>query len=399
MTRLNILHLASSIGRNSAGIGYSAVGLVREQLSLGCGATIWTLDREPATELAQENDLNADSIMCFPSVGPAAIGFSPAMEHASKKSVGHEFDLLHQHGIWMANSRVTNRWRRTWRRPTVLALHGTLEAYALRISRFKKRVATLAYEAQNLCKATCLLACSSDEARSFRRYGLRQPIAVIPNGVSDSWLLSKADGEQFRRKFGIVRERRILLFLSRLHPIKGLPLLFEAMAHLRSALGDWLLVIAGPDQVGHRQELEQLAHQLGITKWVRFVGPLIGGMKREAFASAEVFVLPTHAENFGNVIGEALAVGLPVLTTHGAPWEVVIKERCGWWTDIQSSALLDALAQAIRLPAAELAAMGERGRRLMATHYTWRNAAEKTIILYHWVLGRGTQPDFILTDS
>jgi len=379
-------------------MGYAAVGLMREQLFMGCGATIWTLDREPAAELAHKTDLDPHSIMCFPSVGPSAIGFSPAMEHASRSAIGRNFSLLHQHGIWMANSRVTDRWRKTWRRPTVIAPHGMLMAYALQISRFKKRMATLVYEAQNLREATCLHATSSEEAHGFRRYGLIQPIAVIPNGVSQSWLLSKADGKRFRREFEIVRERRILLFLSRLHPQKGLPLLLEAMAHLRSELGDWLLVIAGPDQLGHRQELEKLAQQLGVTKWVRFVGPLMGGMKRDAFASAEVFVLPTHCENFGNVIAEALAVGLPVLTTRGAPWEIVIKERCGWWTDIHSDALLDALAKAIRLPTAELTAMGERGRKLVATHYMWRNAAEKTIRLYHWLLGQATQPEFILLD-
>lgn len=392
---LKILHLTASIGPASAGMGSVVVGLVREQQVLGCCPMTWTLDRESETDLARENDLDARSLMCFPSVGPAAIGFSPAMEHASRSRIGQGFDLVHQHGIWMANSRVTNRWRQTWCRPTVLAPHGALETYVLQISRWKKQLATLVYEAQNLRKATCLHAASASEARSFRRYGLTQPIAVIPNGVSDRWLLSTSDAERFRKEFGIARERRILLFLSRVHPKKGLPLLFEALAQLRSELGDWLLVIAGADEVGHRLELEQLARQLGINQWVQFVGPLFGERKRDAFGAAEVFVLPTHSENFGIVVAEALGVGLPVLTTRGAPWEELTRQRCGWWTDIHSDALREALVQIIRLPAVELAAMGARGRELVATHYTWRNAAEKTMLLYKWLLSQGTQPDFV----
>jgi glycosyltransferase involved in cell wall biosynthesis len=377
-------------------MGSVAVAFVREQQSLGCRPMIWTLDRESETELARENDLDARSVGCFPSVGPAAIGLSPAMEYAARNGVAQEFDLVHQHGIWMANSRVTNRWRKTWRRPTVLAPHGTLETYALNISRWKKQLATLMYEAQNLRRATCLHACSASEARSFRQYGLMQPIAVIPNGVSDSWLLSTSDAERFRKELGIERARRILLFLSRIHPIKGLSLLFEAMAQLRFELGDWLLVIDGTDEIGHRLELEQLAQRLGITQWVLFIGPLFGERKRDAFGAAEVFVLPTHSENFGLVIAEALGVGLPVLTTRGAPWEELIDRRCGWWTEIQSDALGDALAQVMRLPAAELAAMGARGRELVATRYMWRNSAEKTIRLYYWILAKGTQPEFVV---
>jgi glycosyltransferase involved in cell wall biosynthesis len=256
----------------------------------------------------------------------------------------------------------------------------------------------LAYEAQNLRRATCLHAASASEARSFRRYGLLQPIAVIANGIPDSWLLSTGDAMRFRREFGIAGERRILLFLSRIHPIKGLPLLFEALAQISSELGNWLLVIAGTDEVGHRLELEQLARQLGIKQWVQFVGPLFGERKRDAFGSAEVFVLPTQSENFGIVVAEALGVGLPVVTTRGAPWEEINSYRCGWWTDIHSDALRDALTQVIRLPVAELAAMGARGRELVSTHYTWRNAAEKTILLYHWLLSQGPQPDFVVSD-
>jgi len=298
----------------------------------------------------------------------------------------------------MANSRVANNWRKTSARPTVLSPHGSLEEYALGISRFKKHIAKIAYEAKNLREATCLTASSAAEVISFRKYGLSQPVAVIPNGVSDSWLSSKADGAKFRRGFSIPSAKRILLFLSRIHPKKGLFLLFEAMAELRPELADWLLIIAGPDQIGHRQELERSAGHLGIDPYIKFVGPLSGQMKRDAFDSAKLFVLPTHSENFGIVVAEALGAGLPVLTTRGAPWGELAKERCGWWTDIKPEALQEALFQAIRMTDSELAAMGERGRQLVSAKYTWRAAAQKAVVLYSWLLGDGPTPDFVIED-
>jgi len=395
MNTLRILHLAQSIGRKSTGMGSGVIALVHAEQSQGCHPMIWTLDREPEIELARENGLDVDSLRCFPPLGPASIGFTPAMERAARNQSGQEFNLLHQHGLWMANSRVTNRWRQRWSRPVLLSPHGTLEPYALKISRWKKRLATWAYEARNLRQATCLHACSLSEMRSFRRFGLTQPIAVIPNGLSDSWLSSAGKGERFREEFGIAPGRRILLFLSRIHPIKGLPLLFEAMAHLRSELDDWLLVIAGMDERGHQIELEQLVQELRISQWVQFVGPLFNENKRDAFSAAEVFVLPTHSENFGLVVVEALSASLPVLTTRGAPWEELIEEHCGWWVDINPVALREALTKIIHMPAEELAEMGTRGRELAITRYASRDVAEKTILVYQWLLSQGPRPEFV----
>ena len=98
-----------------------------------------------------------------------------------------------------------------------------------------------------------------------------------------------------------------MLFLSRIHPIKGLPMLLAALARHRDQLHDWRLLIAGPDEAGHRAEVERLALQLGVTDMILFPGALYEADKRDAFAAADLFVLPTHTENFGIVIAEALA--------------------------------------------------------------------------------------------
>lgn len=374
------------------------VALAREQRELGFNTKIWALDRGHPSEDGANTNSYSNLVRFFQFLGPPSIGFSPAMEHAAGMPAAQKYDIWHQHSIWMANSRATEKWRKKWHKPSIIAPHGTLETSALKISGYKKRLALMAYEARNLCEASCFHACSYKEANSIRAFGLSQPIAIIPNGVQQDWLKSSVEGTRFRNMFKINPERRILLFLSRLHPIKGLPLLFEAMAELHDELGSWLLVIAGPDQSGYRNKLDQLSRKYGIEKWIQFVGPLLGEMKRASFEAAEVFVLPTLSENFGIVVAEALGAGLPVITTKAAPWGELITENCGWWTDVHSEGLNRALRQAIRLSSRELRIMGDNGRQLVNKEYTWRKAAEKTICLYQWLLGQGAKPQFVVME-
>jgi glycosyltransferase involved in cell wall biosynthesis len=175
-------------------------------------------------------------------------------------------------------------------------------------------------------------------------------------------------------------------------------MLFEAMAQLSNRLEDWLLVIAGPDEADHQRELEQLREKLGLSSRVIFVGPLHGAKKREAFAAADVFVLPTHSENFGIVIAEALGAGVPVITTKGAPWEDLQTHQCGWWVDACTDAICKALLEATRRPKEELVTMGQRGKMLVSEKYTWPKVAEQSVHLYKWLLGKESRPSFVITD-
>jgi glycosyltransferase involved in cell wall biosynthesis len=397
---LNILHLTSSIGPTSGGLGSAVVGFAQEQRLLGHYPAIWTLDPPSSVmDLTQANRLNPLDLSTYPILGPRQVGYSPTMEQAAKFTKGANYDVLHQHSIWLAVSRVTNLWRSTFSRPTIVAPHGTLEEFMLRRSRWKKQLALLAYEIKNLRGAACLHATSVSEAASFRHFGLVNPIAVIPNGISEEWLRNQGDGARFRAHFSLPSNRRLLLFLSRLHPKKGLPLLFEAMAQLRIELSEWFLVIAGfAEAPGYQLELEQFAAKLGITEKVIFVGPLNGQEKRDAFDAADLFILPTHSENFGIVIAEALAAGVPVLTTRGAPWIELVTNKCGWWVDVTVDAVCNALQDAIHRPLQELKEMGQRGKALVEKEYLLSRVAEQTIQIYEWLLGRRRQPDFVIKE-
>lgn len=397
---LNILHVVNDRSVLAGGTGTVALEMSREQRNLGNNAAIWAIDSTNKHNQAVSQNIfkRQPDLTLFKTFGPRLLGFSPMMERYAVDAIGNNYHLVHQHSIWLAVSRVTNCLRSKFGLPTVIASHGTLEDFVLKRSKWKKKIALIAYEMKNLKNASCLQATAEQEAISFRRFGLKNPIAIIPNGISENWLQCDGDMQKFRKRFSIPRERRLLLFLSRIHPKKGLPMLFEAMAQLSNRLDDWLLVVAGPDESGHQHVLEQQREKLGLSSRVIFVGPLHGAEKREAFAAADVFVLPTHSENFGIVIAEALGAGVPVITTKGAPWEDLQTHRCGWWVDASADAVRKALLEATQRPKEELVTMGQKGRILVSEKYTWPIVAEKSVHLYKWLLGKESRPGFVITD-
>ena len=179
------------------------------------------------------------------------------------------------------------------------------------------------------------------------------------------------------------------------HPVKGLFNLVRAWAQLNPA--GWRLCIAGPDEAGHLQEVLALVKELGIQRGVNYVGPVDGAAKSALYNSADVFVLPTFTENFGVVVAEALAHGLPVITTRGAPWADLNAYGCGWWVDIGVDPLVQALREAMALSDDQRRAMGALGR-VYVRRYDWDDIAQQTMDVYRWVLGKGQQPDCVRTD-
>ena len=397
---LKILHLIPSVGNSSGGLGPVALGFSREQKRLGCKPTIWTLEASSvAKEFAASNGLNINDIKSFNHLWPRQLCYTPAMEQEAATKNGARFDVLHQHSIWTLISRVTIRWRNNCGHPTIIAPHGTLEEYALKRSSWKKKIALSAYEMDNLRNATCLHATAISELNSFRKFGLRNPIAVIPNGIPEKVLNEKGDVDRFRTCHAISSDKRILLFLSRINPKKGLPMLFTAINQLNDIFDDWVLVIAGFEDVsGYQHELKNLANKLNLSNKIKFVGPLFGLAKEDAFAAADIFILPTHSENFGIVVTEALASGVPVLTTYGAPWEELRLHNCGWWVEISEDGIYNALCDAMSKSKNDLVAMGERGKLLVQSKYTWPKVTRMTIELYNWLLGRCERPDFVMMD-
>lgn len=318
------------------------------------------------------------------SVSPGGLGWSREIARTLPQS---NAEVLHTHGLWMHASWVALAWKRRSNRPHVTSVRGMLEPWAWSHHAWKKRPIWWLLEKRNLASASLLHATSDQEAQSFRNRGLQAPIAIIPNGVDipEMPALPHEDSPALTKT---------ALFLSRLHPKKGLPMLIDSWAKIRPQ--GWRLQIVGPDEGGHRAEIESLIHSKGLTEVVQLTGPLEGPEKSQAYFDSRLFILPTHSENFGIAVAEALAHGLPVITTHGAPWKLLETERCGWWIPVDSDALASALHTATSTPNEELSAMGRRGQRAMRARFGWTAISTEMLRCYDWLLKRGDKPDCIV---
>jgi glycosyltransferase involved in cell wall biosynthesis len=183
---------------------------------------------------------------------------------------------------------------------------------------------------------------------------------------------------------------RTALFLSRIVHYKGLMNLIQAWAVIRPA--EWTLKIAGPDQEGYQSECEAVVRDLKLQDTVKFVGPLYHEQKWQAYADADLFILPTFTENFGIVVAEALSSAVPVITTRGAPWRDLSDHQCGWWIDIGVTPLIHALREAFGMSEQDLKEMGARGRRLVMEKYAWPQIAKDIISVYKWMRKEGPRP-------
>ena len=300
--------------------------------------------------------------------------------------------VIHDNGVWLPTNHATAGVARELELPLLISPRGMLSAWAIQFRGIKKRVAWWLYQRRDLRSARLLHATSRDEAEDFRALGMCQPIAIIPNGVElpSPLRLDRGEGQGEVSNPSSPSQLRTALFLSRIHPKKGLLDLVEAWARVRPA--GWRMVIAGGDEGGHRAVVEAAIRGQHLESQFTFAGELADTDKWDYYRSADLFVLPTKSENFGIVIAEALACGVPVLTTKGAPWGELETHRCGWWVDLGVEPLAIALRAAVQVNDEQRREMGRRGMKLIAANYSWTVVAQQMVAVYAWLLGHGNRP-------
>ena len=298
-----------------------------------------------------------------------------SVDDVGRRRDGHP-DCVHIQGIWCP--RLAHRLH-SWRRqgiPYIASIRGMLEPWALANKPLKKRLAWAIYQKCLLNSAAVVHTTSERELRQCRRLGLIVPLVLIPWGVALPVNASEQRQDYARGPSGL----HTALFLGRIDPVKGLPMLIEAWRRVRPQC--WKMKVVGPDEAGHRAEVEALIRKAGLSAQFEFTGKLTGVEKQSALSEADLLVLPTHSENFGMVIGEALAHRLPVITTKEAPWEVLEEYGCGWWTEASVKGIAQALSAATRCSSRKLEEMGARGRHLIEKQYAWPPVAKRFLEIY-----------------
>ena len=389
---MRVCQVVASINRNIGGPAISVPRLASALATRGVESRLATLDYPGH---GPQTSVPGASVTSLPTtaLNRLARGWSPAFHHALTALARQGLDVLHNHGLWMFPNHYARQVAVAANVPLVISPRGMVEQWSLGRSRWKKWLVWHGFEKTNLARAALFHATSHEEAASIRALGLHQPIAVIPNGIEIPEPGAARDREMLEEKFPGLRGRRWLLFLSRLHPKKGVLELLRVWQRLHGQFPSWHLVLAGPELDGYRATVSAAVNDLRLSEHVTLTGMLAGDLKASAWAGAELFVLPTYSENFGLSIAEALAQGCPALTTHGAPWRGLTEQRCGWWIEMTESALAAALAAALQTPAEERRAMGARGRDWMRRDFSWPGIAQRMEAAYAHLLGQGPCPD------
>jgi glycosyltransferase involved in cell wall biosynthesis len=373
---MRVIQVVPAIAEEASGPSYSVVRLCQSLIDQGQEVTLAALDWAPMPS-------PPPFLKTFPlRWGPRRLGRSPAMrrwldEQVQSKSV----NLLHSHGMWQMNAVYPGWAARKGNINLVVSPRGAFSEWALQYGSVMKKAFWPALQRPALAHATCFHATAASEFEDIRRQGFSQPVAIIPNGIDIPNLPPKQPGDC-----------RTLLFLGRVHRVKGLDMLLPAWRGVQSRFPDWRLVIAGSDdgyygKSGYLEELHQLAQNLGIER-IEFVGALYGTAKTQAYQDADLYILPSYSENFGVTVAEALAAGTPAIVSKGAPWEGLDTHEAGWWIDRGVDPLVVCLEDALGRSRDDLGQMGQQGRIWIEAEFAWPQIGAQMAATYQWLLNQ-----------
>ena len=372
---MKCVHVVPGIAHEASGPSYSVPRLCEHLAALGMDIKMMTSDREPTKQYTFP-------ILWFQPQPPFAdrLGRSPQLRKALADSVA-SVDIVHNHSLWMMSNVYAGQLVKGQRAKLVTSPRGTLSTWALSRGWCRKQLLWYAGQRLAVSRASLLHATSEGEHDDIRKLGFKQPIAIIPNGCDIPELPQTVSHKTVRR----------MLYLGRIHPVKGLDNLVTAWSSLGSATSDWELQFVGPGETEHLRRLRESIGQTGC-KNITLRGEVYGDSKSEEYFSASVFVLPSHSENFAMTVAEALAHGLPCIVSKGAPWKQLESERCGWWIENDSKSLAKVLRQVMATHPTELQASGMRGRAYVQKALGWTAIASEMSQVYEWVVHGGTAP-------
>lgn len=377
---LDVLHVTPRLGRCGGGVWQFVHDLAIAQAEAGHRVAVVGLDcphlADDAASLRADGRVHLEAATEARTPLPS-LGYSPDLARRVD-ALAERAAVVHAHGgLRMWTLRPVRQAAKRHGKPLLLAPHGGLYPWLLNRGRVGKRLLYHALDRRNLAAMDMLHVTCEQELQFCREYGLTQQAVVAPPGVRP---LARGEAERCLDDHPRLRGKRLAGFLGYFDRKKGLTRLLRAWQ--AAADSAWHLVIAGHDQRGHQAELEAEIERLGLGECVTLLGPQTGQAKSDFLAAMQLFVLPTDWENFGVAVGEALAAGVPVLTTTNTPWAWIADAKAGWFCEPSEAGVAEALREATRLEAGTLVDMGQRGAAGVAERLSWPRAVQRLDAAY-----------------
>jgi glycosyltransferase involved in cell wall biosynthesis len=395
VTSIRILHVISTMAPTSGGPTRVLRDLPMAQVSAGHQVTVCTTDRSnPSYEKLPVSYFQAlypgqqVDLKVFPVI------FSPLLiAPRMARWFGHAirtFDIVHIHGLYRFPPTYAATIARRAGVPYVISPRGSLDPFLYgKSSRsvLLKRLYERWFDLPNLYAAGAIHFTAEEERERASFLRLRAPSFVVPNGLDWENFRTLPPRGPLRSRWGL-GDAPLILFLGRVHFKKGLDLLIPAFDTVRKTHPDAQLVIAGPENDDYGKQVRGWVRERGLTSCVKFVGPLYGVDVIQAYVDADIFVLPSYTENFGNTVIEAAACGRPVVISDQVNIHAeVAAAGAGLVTRCDANELARALQTLLDNPECRQA-MGEAGRRMVQQRYTWSAIVPRLTREYEAVIRR-----------
>jgi glycosyltransferase involved in cell wall biosynthesis len=399
---MRILQVISSLATRYGGPSFLCAELSRELVRQGHQVSIYTSDVDGSGNLDVPLDrpLVKDGVEIRYFHGWSRLGkymFSPGLWRALGENVA-TFDIVHVGSVYSFSTTAASYWCRKRGMPYIVFPHGSLDPYLRRRNRPRKWFYSKLFAERDYREASAVLFNSGEEMHLASEWsGLKmlrdnagetpKPF-VVYGGIGSEWLVERdtAAGERFRRKYSALRGRRLVVYFGRINFKKGLDILARAFAQVARDREDLHLVLAGPDNEGYGGRVRRWLAEGGVLEKTTFTGLLEGEERFAVMQEAEVFALPSYTENFGLVVAEAMASGVPVVISDRVNiWREVARAEAGLVVPCDADATAQALRNILDDPT-QARQMGTNGRRWVVENLPWDIVGAQMVRAYEEIV-------------
>ena len=368
MTKLNILHVISYIGQDQGGPVESLRLIVKAQVSSGHRIQIvHTHTSSNGMTIDFENQTKIIELKSFTNY---RVSFNSINKIINKDYIP---DIIHVHGLWSYNLIVVQKISKKFNIPFFISPCGMLNPKALKISKYRKKIISFLFEESIIKSANCLIAKSQLEFKDISNLYPNNRIEIIGNPID---LYHLDDNYNINSD----SKNKELIFIGRIHHVKGLVQLLRAWNKIAPKFQDWELTLIGPDESNYLSQLQKIINFK--QNRVKYLGAIYNREKWQRLYNADLFIMPSNFENFGTSILEALSSGLPVIISNQTPWTEIQKHKMGWIVENNNESIEKTLEIALSYSKKELKIMGEKGKKF-AKYFDYKFIGDTLIRLYY----------------